>query len=93
MAVIVDISFDPVKDAANIRKHGISLAFGAVVLAGAIGEIEDARHVYGEARMKAFAEIDGRWFGCAFTMRGGVAQIITVHRMRRKEVMKWLSRN
>jgi putative transcriptional regulator len=41
MIVVVEINFDPAKDAANIRKHGMSLAFGAVVLASAIGEVED----------------------------------------------------
>ncbi len=88
-----EISFDPAKDAANIRKHGISLAFGAVVLASAIGEAEDTRHPYGELRMNAVAEIDGPWFGCAYTMRGAVPHVITIHRLRHKEVVKWLNIN
>jgi len=35
----VKIEFDDVKDAANLAKHGVSLALGAVILANAIGEI------------------------------------------------------
>jgi len=93
MMRIVEISFDPAKDAASFRKHGISLAFGAIVMASAVGQIEDTRHPYGESRMKAFAEIDGRWFGCAYTMRGAVRHAITIHRLRHKEVVKWLIRN
>lgn len=31
----MDIEFDPDKDAANFDKHGVSLAFGAEVLADA----------------------------------------------------------
>jgi uncharacterized DUF497 family protein len=33
MILPVEIEFDPAKDAENTRRHGISLAFGAVVLA------------------------------------------------------------
>jgi uncharacterized DUF497 family protein len=93
MNAAVEISFDPVKDAANIRKHGIPLAYGAVVLESAIGEVEDIRYVYGETRLKAFAEINGRWFGCAYTMRDAVPHIVTIPRMRRNEVMKWLKKS
>jgi len=39
----VKIEFDDVKDAANLAKHGVSLALGAVILANAIGEIVDDR--------------------------------------------------
>ncbi|WP_275112978.1 hypothetical protein [Rhodopila globiformis] len=43
--------------------------------------------------MKAFAEINGIWFQCAYTMRGTVAHIINVHRTNEKEVRKWLERS
>ena len=34
----MEIEFDPAKDAGNIAKHGVSLAVGAGVLAGFVGE-------------------------------------------------------
>jgi hypothetical protein len=39
----METSFDPAKDAANIQERGIPLTFGAVILARAVGEIEDTR--------------------------------------------------
>jgi hypothetical protein len=61
---VVDIDFDPAQDAQNIAKHGVSLSFAAVVLADAIGVVEDTSHAYRETRIKAFAQIDGVFFGC-----------------------------
>jgi uncharacterized DUF497 family protein len=40
---VMDVEFDDVKDAANLAKHGVSLALGAVVLANPIGEVVDDR--------------------------------------------------
>ena len=88
----MDIEFDPAKDAANIARRGISLAFGAVVIAKNAGVVEDRRRDYGEVRMLAFAEVRGVWFACAYTMRGEVYRIISVHRVREREVAKWLAR-
>jgi uncharacterized DUF497 family protein len=53
----MEISFDPAKDAANIQERGIPLAFGAVILARAVGELEDTRQDYGEVRQRAFAKV------------------------------------
>jgi uncharacterized protein len=86
----MEIDFDPAKDADNVRLRGISLAFGANVLANAFGQIEDTRKDYGETRMKAFGQVAGRWFECVYTVRNAVAHVISVHRVREKEVMRWL---
>jgi uncharacterized protein len=88
----MEISFDPAKDAANIQERGIPLAFGAVLLARAVGELEDTRRDYGEVRQRAFAEVEGKWFQCVYTLRGDVRHIITVHRIDEKRVKRWLNR-
>ena len=88
----MDIEFDSTKDEINRQKHNLPLAFGAVVLANKVGEVEDTRRDYGERRMKAYAEVNGLWFECGYTVRGDVVHIFTVHRVRAKEVRKWLSR-
>ena len=73
-----------------IRRHGVPLAFGAVVLANRIREMEDARRDYGEARIKAFGLVEGVLFACIYTMRGEVFRILSVHRVREKEARRWL---
>ncbi|PPQ25892.1 BrnT family toxin [Rhodopila globiformis] len=86
----MEIEFDPAKNEENARRHGVSLAFGAVVLAARVGESEDRRTDYSEVRIKAFADIEGQWFACVYTMRSEVCSIIFGHPVRPKEVRKWL---
>ena len=88
----MEISFDPAKDAANVQERGIPPAFGAVILARAVGELDDTRQDYGEIRQRAFAEVDGKWFQCVYTRCGDVWHIITVHRIDEKRVKRWLNR-
>jgi uncharacterized DUF497 family protein len=87
----VDIEFDDVKDAANLAKHSVSLALGAVVLAHPIGEIVDDRRDYGEQRMNAFGLVEGRLFACTYTIRNETRRIISVRRASRQEQRLWLS--
>jgi uncharacterized protein len=88
----MEIEFDAGKDAENISQRGISLAFGAVIIKTAFGQVEDTRRDYGEVRMKAFAERNGLWFCCTYTERGTVTRIVSVHRVSRKETHKWLGK-
>jgi uncharacterized DUF497 family protein len=87
----VNIEFDNAKDAANLAKHGVSLALGAVVLANPIGEFIDDRRDYGEQRMNAFGLVAGRLFACTYTIRNDARRIISVRRASRKEQRAWLS--
>jgi uncharacterized DUF497 family protein len=56
----VEIEFDPDKDAANIAKHGMSLALAVEIDLGAAMILVDRRAQYGEVRYLAFDRIDGR---------------------------------
>jgi uncharacterized DUF497 family protein len=87
----VDIEFDDAKDAANIAKHGVSLALGAVVLGSRIGEVDDDRRDYGETRINAFGLVEGRLFACTYTIRNSTLRIISVRRASRQEQRIWLS--
>jgi uncharacterized DUF497 family protein len=87
----MDIAFDKVKDAANIAKHGVSLALGAVVLANLVGEVVDDRRDYGERRMNAFGLVQDRLFACTYTFRNDTRRIISVRRASRQEQRLWLS--
>ncbi len=88
---MMHIEFDDAKDAANIAKHGISLALDAVILENAVGQLVDDRQNYGETRVNVFGLIAGRLFVCTTTMRGETYRIISVRKASRQEQRLWLS--
>ena len=63
----VDVQFDPTKDEANRRKHGISLEAASGFDWETALEREDDRFDYGEVRFVAIGLIDDRLFVLAFT--------------------------
>jgi uncharacterized DUF497 family protein len=86
----MEIEFDDAKDAANIAKHGVSLALGAVVLENRLVDVRDVRHA-SEERRNAFGRVEGRLFACTYTVRARVHRIISVRPAHEKELRKWLS--
>jgi len=82
----MDIEFDSTKEAANIVKHGISLALAAKLLEGDYNVRADNRNAYGENRFVAIGSIDDRLHVCVFTMRGAVYRIISLRRANRREI-------
>ena len=87
----MDIEFDPAKDAINQAKHGLPLAFGAIILESRVGETVDNRRDYGESRINAFGLFKGRLFVCTYTMRDGAYRLISVRKASRQEQHLWLS--
>lgn len=77
------LTFDPAKDAANIAKHGISLARAADLEVVVV--LDDARHDYGEVRRRAFGTIDGALHCLAYTLRDGMVRPISLRRAHNKE--------
>ncbi|MGH7041018.1 MAG: BrnT family toxin [Acetobacteraceae bacterium] len=86
----MEIEYDPEKDAANLAKHGVPLALGAVVLETCIGEVTDGRRDYGEVRVNAFGLVAGRLFVCTYTIRNGTHRLISVRKASRQEQRTWL---
>lgn len=86
----MDVEFDAAKDAANRDKHGVPLAFGAIVLEHRLGQVTDTRRDYGEMRLNAFGLVAGRLFVCTYTMRGAVYRVISVRKASRQEQHRWL---
>jgi uncharacterized protein len=78
----VEIEFDPVKDARNIRKHGISLARLAEMDIRAA--IEDRR--FSEPRYRLYGQIDAFWYCAAATDRGAKVRVISLRRAHEEEV-------
>jgi uncharacterized DUF497 family protein len=82
----VEIEFDPAKDAANIAKHGISLARAADL--DILEVIADKRVDYGETRFRAYGLIGAKFYCLPLTYRDGHVRAISLRRARRKEVFR-----
>lgn len=84
----MDIEFDPAKDAANIAKHGLSLADAAAFeIAAAVVQVDD-RFDYGEVRFRAFGRVDGQGRCLVFTWSAGRIRAISYRRAREKEMRR-----
>lgn len=82
----MEIVFDPAKDAANLEKHGISLARAADF--EILAFIADDRQDYGETRYRAWGQIDGVAHCLAFTVRDGTLRAISLRRAHDKEMKR-----
>lgn len=86
----MQIGFDPGKDAANREKHGVSLAFGAEVLADTNRlDVLDVRFDYAEERFISYGMVAGRVWVCVCTPRGEVLRIISVRRANDRETQRY----
>ena len=80
------IEFDPAKDAANMAKHGVSLALAAELEWEAALVWIDDRFEYAEMRVIALAPKARILYYVAFVDRGEVRRIISLRRANRREV-------
>lgn len=85
----MDITFDPAKDAANTRKHSISLAAATSIEWDEALTWEDARHAYGEARMCALAYIGDRLHYVVYVDRDQARRVISLRRANLREVKRY----
>jgi len=79
------IDFDPGKDAANRRKHGVSLALADVFEWDSAKIEEDQRFDYGERRFKATGYIGSRLHVMIFCPRGPLTRIISLRKANKRE--------
>jgi len=86
----VRIEFDPAKDAANLAKHGISLALAAELDWEAALVWVDDRFEYDELRMIALAPKTSILYCVAFVERGAVRRPISLRRANRREVKRYV---
>ncbi|MEH3045526.1 BrnT family toxin [Sphingomonas adhaesiva] len=85
----VNIVFDPAKDAANIAKHGLSLADAAGFELAAAAVAIDNRREYGEDRFRAFGYAAGQARCLVFTVRDGAVRVISYRRAHAKEMRRY----
>jgi uncharacterized DUF497 family protein len=80
-------TFDPQKDAANLRKHGVSLAEGDGVLNDPLAITVEDLSAVGEQRFASIGlNVFGRLLVVVYTYRGEGARIISVRKPEPKEV-------
>lgn len=79
------IAYDPAKDAANIQKHGVSLALAADLEWASAVVWPDVRRAYGEPRQCGIGYIGNRLFAVAFVDRAAVRRIISLRKANQRE--------
>jgi uncharacterized DUF497 family protein len=84
------IEFDPAKDAANLAKHGVSLALAAELDWDAALVWVDDRFEYDELRMIALAPKTSILYFVAFVERAAVRRPISLRRANRREVKRYV---
>jgi len=84
------VEFDPVKDASNTVKHGVSLALADELDWEAALVWIDDRFEYGELRMIALAPKTAILYYVAFVERGELRRIISLRRANRREVKHYV---
>jgi uncharacterized DUF497 family protein len=84
------IEFEPTKDAANLAKHGVSLALAAELDWEAALVWVDDRFEYDELRMIALAPKTSILYYVAFVERGEVRRPISLRRANRREVKRYV---
>ena len=89
----MDITFDPVKGAANVAKHGVSLALAKDLDWETLCAKPDTRQVYGEARLIGYALMGTRLFCVVFTDRGADRRIISLRKANAREVYRYVANN
>lgn len=87
---MVDIEFDPAKDASNLAKHGISLSEASEFdFANAVVTVDD-RFDYGEVRFRAFAYANGQGRCLVFAaIDSTTIRAISYRRARQKEMQRY----
>jgi len=86
----MQIEFDPGKDAANIAKHGVSLAEAERFEWDTAESVEDIRYDYDEQRFKATGFIGRDVYVVIYCDREGVTRVISLRKAERFEVRRYV---
>ena len=76
----MEITYDPIKDVANIAKHGVSLTEVTELEWDSAVTWFDTRRAYGEPRMTGIGYIGLRLFVVTFVDRGVTRRIISLRK-------------
>jgi uncharacterized DUF497 family protein len=80
------IAFDRATDESNLRKHGLSLAFGARIFEDPeLLVLPTIREADQEERYKAIGQVDGKLYTAVHVWRGETVRFLSVRRSNRRE--------
>lgn len=92
----MEFDWDPAKDALTRQQRGFGFGYAIRIFAGPVIEANDRRQDYGEERIRAIGEIDGRAFVVIYTdrRRDGVLVrwIISAWKAGGKDLRLWQNR-
>lgn len=83
----MDIEFDPAKDAANLEKHGVSLARSAEM--DVLVFVDDSAR-FDEPRYRLYGLIDGAPYCLAAVERSGRVRAISLRRAHKREIRRYV---
>ena len=89
----MDIVFDPAKDASNIDKHGVSLAWASELLWETLQAKLDDRRDYREERFIGYALMADRLYCVVYTDRGNTRRVISLRKANYREVKRYALNN
>ena len=84
-----EFDWDPNKSDRNRRERGFGFDYAARIFLGGTVELIDRRVDYGEKRVRAIGQIDGRVFVVIYTDRGPVRWIISAWKASGKDLRLW----
>ena len=84
-----DFEWDDDKNNTNIEVHHIDFDDAISIFCGYTLNIVDNRRDYGEERVVAYGETDGRVLALVFTMRGCICRVISARKANRNERAKY----
>ncbi|MFW6379120.1 MAG: BrnT family toxin [Guyparkeria sp.] len=85
----MEIEYGAGKDAANIAKHGVSLADAFRLDWDTLLAMEDRRRDYGECRMIGYALMGERLYCVVYTDRGEARRIISLRKANNREITRY----
>lgn len=88
----MNITFDPNKDALNIRNHKISLREAENLEWDWLIAEEDDRYSYSEVRMVGFAPMGSAVFCVVFTEENDIFRVISLRHATKREVKDYASK-
>lgn len=89
----MEFEWDSAKHERNLHTRGIGFDEATLIFEGEVIEWPDTRTSYGEVRINAIGEANGKVLGVIYTMRGEVVRIITVWKANRKDRQRWQARS
>lgn len=88
----MEFDWDPAKHKKTRQERGFGFDYAIRIFAGPTVEAIDRRQAYGEERIRAIGEIDGRVFVVVYTDRPGIRWIISAWKAGGKDLRRWRSR-